>query len=422
MRTTIWRKPELLFLASLIVLGVVLALRTMQAEPIGQVAIDLAAPAPAPIDLSDPRAIAQFQERIRRNPEDTEAYALLGLAMLQRVRETGDQTLYTQADQAFAEALRRDPNHLEALIGRGSLALSLHQFEDALRLGEQARDLNPYRAQVYGIIGDALIELGRYEEANEAFQKMVDTRPDLNSYSRVSYIRELYGQTAGAIEAMELAIEAGAPGSEGTLWTIVQLGNLYFNSGDLANAEAAYRAALSFRADYPYAQAGMAKVKAASGRRTDAIALYEPLVKRLPLPEFVVALGDLYTLTNQPAKARAQYDLARAMQQLNAEAGMNVDLELALFEADHGTDPARAYTIRPGIYGADTLAWAHYKAGNIAEAQRYSAEALRLGTRDAMLHYHAAKIAEAAGDQATAEKHAALVQQINPHFAVLHGK
>jgi tetratricopeptide (TPR) repeat protein len=427
MRIAIWRRPELLFLASLIVLGVVLALRSIQTEPLGQVAVDMAAPAPAPVDLGDPRAIAQFQERIRANPDDVDAYAYLGLAMLQRVRETGDQTLYSQADQALAEALRRDPNHLEALIGRGSLALSLHNFSEALRLGEQARDLNPYRAQVYGIIGDALVELGRYEEANAAFQKMVDTRPDLNSYSRVSYIRELYGQTPGAIEAMQLAVEAGAPGSESMLWTMVQLGNLYFNSGDLASADAVYQATLSFRADYPYAQAGTAKVKAAYGRRSDAIAIYEPLVKRLPIPEFVVALGDLYTVTNQPAKARTQYDLVRAMQQLNAQAGMNVDLELALFEADRGADPAKAlalaqaaYKIRPGIYGADTLAWAYYKAGNLAEAQRYSKEALRLGTRDAMLHYHAAKIAEAAGDSVAANEHMALVKQINPYFSLLH--
>lgn len=429
MRTVIWRRPEMLFLASLIVLGVTLALRTMQAQPSGPVAVDLAAPAPAPIDLSDPRAIAQFQERIRTNPNDTDAYAYLGLAMLQRVRETGDQTLYTQADEALSEALRRDPNHLEALIGRGSLALSLHNFSEALAIGEQARALNPYRAQVYAIIGDALVELGRYEEANQAFQQMVDTRPDLNSYSRVSYIRELYGQTAGAIEAMELAVEAGAPGSEGTLWTMVQLGNLHFNNGDLPKAEAVYRAALAFRDDYPYAQAGMAKVKAAYGRRSDAIALYEPLVKRLPLPEFVVALGDLYSVTNQPAKARVQYDLARAMQSLNAQAGMNVDLELALFEADRGDDPARAlelaqaaYKIRPGIYGADTLAWAYYRAGNLAEARRYSAEALRLGTRDAMLHYHAGIIARAAGDTAAAAEHLALAKQINPYFSVLHGE
>ncbi len=428
MRTAVWRRPELLLLASLIVLGVVLALRSIDTRPLSSPAIDTAAPAPEPIELGDPEAVARLQERIRANPDDIDAYAYLGLAMLQKVRETGDQTLYTQADAAFSEALKRDPNQLEALIGRGSLALSLHHFEEALAYGQQARALNPFRSQVYGIVGDALVELGRYDEASTAMQKMVDTLPDLASYSRVSYIRELYGDTAGAIEAMENAALVGTPGAEGTLWTLVQLGNLQFNSGDLVKAQAVYQRALAYQPDYVYAQAGLAKVKAAYGRRGEAIKLYEQVVTRLPLPEFVVALGDLYTVTGQPDQAKIQYDLARAMQQLNAGAGMNVDLELALFEADHGSDPARAvelaraaHKVRPGIYGADTLAWALYKAGQIEEAQRYSAEALRLGTRDAMLHYHAGMITRAAGDSAAASEHMATVRAINPHFATLHG-
>lgn len=429
MRTTAWRRPEMLLLASLIVLGVVLALRAVEPQPIGSAAIDLTAPPPAPVELSDARSIGQLQDRLRANPEDTEAYALLGLALLQRVRETGDQSLYGQADAALTEALKRDQNHLDALIGRGSLALALHDFSAALGYGEQARDINPYRGQVYGIIGDALVELGRYDEANAAFQQMVDTRPELASYSRVSYIRELYGDTAGAIEAMRLAVEAGAPGTENTLWTLVQLGHLYFNSGDLASAEQVYRAATELRPDYVYAQAGQARAEAARGQMAEAITRYEQIVARLPLPEFVVALGDLYSASGQPAQAKTQYDLARAMQRLSASAGMNVDLELALFEADRGDDPARAlelaraaYVIRPGIYGADTLAWALYKAGQVEEAQRYSAEALRLGTRDATLHYHAGMIARAAGDSAAAREHLATALEINPHFSIVHAE
>jgi tetratricopeptide (TPR) repeat protein len=390
-------------------------------------AFDTSAPAPAPVALGDESTIARLQSRIRRNPDDTEAYALLGHGLLQQIRETGDVSLYSQAEQAFDEALKRDPQQLDALLGHGALALSRHQFTEALEWGERAREVNPYRAQVYGIIGDAQIELGRYEAATESIQQMVDTRPDLSSYSRVSYVRELYGDTQGAIEAMELAVSAGGPATENTLWTQVQLGHLHFNSGDLQQAEVAYRKALAVRADYPYALAGMARIDAAQGRYDEAIATYRKVSERLPLPEFVIALGELYEVTHRPGDAKAQYDLVRVMQQLNAGAGVDVDLELALFDAEHGADPAKAleraraaYERRPSIYAADALAWALYKNGAYDEARRYSQESLRLGTRDAALHYRVAMIAKALGDTEAAQQHAQQALEINPFFSVRH--
>src|SRR5262249_5034892 len=212
-----------------------------------------------------------LQERIRQNPNDTNAYAQLGLAQLQRVRETADPTLYGKAEAAFAEALKRDPQQFEALVGQGQLALARHHFADALRWGEQASAINPFSAHPYGIMGDARVELGQYEAAVAAIQKMVDTRPDLNSYSRVSYMRDLHGDTEGAITAMRQALEAGAPGSEAALWTEVQLGHLYFNRGDLATAEQIYADALRIRPDYVYALGGMARVRAAQGHTDEAI-------------------------------------------------------------------------------------------------------------------------------------------------------
>jgi tetratricopeptide (TPR) repeat protein len=414
-------------LAALAVFAIVLIGRTIASRAPAQVAF--APAAPAPIELGDDQTIATLQERIRRNPENSANYAQLGLALLQRVRETADPSLYGRAEQAFAEALKRDPASFEALIGQGSLALSRHQFADALRLGEQVSRINPICAPAYGINGDAQVELGQYTAAVATFQKMVDTRPDLRSYSRVSYIRELHGDTAGAIDAMRQAVEAGGAGAEQTLWTQVQLGHLYFNSGDFGRAEQTYLEALQARPDYVYAFAGIARVRAAQGRYDEAIDDYKKIVKTLPLPEFVIALGELYEVDGQPAEARKQYDLVRAMQQLNAGAGMDVDLELALFNADHGADPAQAaqqaraaYARRPSIYGADALAWALYQHGEYAEARRYSQEALRLGTRDAALHYHAGMIAYALNDRAGAREQLRLALAINPHFSIRYAE
>lgn len=422
MRMTLARRPETFFLAALLALAVVAALR--MAPPAAPPAVPPAAPAPR--ELGDPRTLAQLQERVRANPDDVAAYAALGQAWLLRVRETGDVSLYGQAEQAFATALERDPQQLDALIGQGSLALARHQFAEALEWGERARAAAPALAAVYGVLGDAYVELGRYDEAVAAVQRMVDIRPDLASYSRVAYLRELHGEVGPAIAAMELAVDAGAPGTESSVWTRVQLGNLHFGRGDLERAAEQYAYALAERPGYPYAQAGLARVRAARGDLAGAARDYAKVVERLPLPEFVIALGELYEAQGRPAEAERQYALVRAMQQLSAAEGVDVDLELALFDADHGADPqaalaqARAaYERRPSIYAADTLAWAMLKAGDLDGAAAHSAEALRLGTRDATLHYHAGLIAHARGDAAGARAHLSEALTLNPHFSPL---
>ncbi len=421
------RNPELIFLATLVLCAAVLIGRNVRERDSGARSGDAAAPAPAPVERSSASVIARLQERIRQDPDVAGAYSGLGLALLQRVRETGDPLLYAQAEVALDEALKRDAQDFDALLGQGALALSRHQFRDALAWGERARALNPYSAQPHGIIGDAQVELGDYEAAATSIQAMVDTRPDLSSYSRVSYQRELHGDIPGAIIAMRQAVSAGNPQSEQTLWSQVQLGHLRFNSGDLRQAEADYRAALEARPDYPFALAGLARVQAALGQQDAAIRAYEGIAQRLPMPEFVIALGELYDATGQADKARRQYELVRAMQQLNASAGVDVDLELALFDVEHGGVPEEAlararaaYAARPSIYAADVVAWALYHTGEYEEARRYSEEALRLDTRDASLYYHAGMIARGLGDQTAARRHLEQALRINPHFSVLN--
>ncbi|HEX9372813.1 MAG TPA: hypothetical protein VF897_17500, partial [Roseiflexaceae bacterium] len=150
-------------------------------------------------------------------------------------------------------------------------------------------------------------------------------------------------------------------------------------------------------------------------------------IARMPLPEFVIALGELQESRGHAAEAAKQYDLVRAMQQLFKANGVDTDLELALFDADHGSDPAStlalaraAYERRPSVKAADTLAWALLKAGQLAEARRYAGEALRLGTQDALMLYHAGTIAQAQGDSAAARDLLGRALAINPHFSPLY--
>jgi tetratricopeptide (TPR) repeat protein len=385
-----------------------------------------AAPAAAPASMpATVDALRKAQAAARATPSDPEAQATLGFAFLQAARETADPTDYGRAELALDAALALDPDNVDGVIGQGSLALSRHQFAAALRLGERARALYASIAAAYGIVADAQVELGRYTDAVKTVQAMVDLRPDLASYSRVSYLRELNGDLPGAIEAMQLAVSAAGPATENTEYVRVQLGNLYFATGDLARARAAYERSLVAFPDYHFALAGLARVEAAEGHYDLAIELYQRAVARIPLPELVIGLGETLQAAGRTREASDQYALVAAMQQLFAANGVRTDMELAAFFADHGdaaeavTLARRAYAERPSIFGADTLAWALYRDGRATEAAPLLRSSLRLGTRNSRLLYHAGMIELALGERAAARQHLAAALALNPHYSPL---
>ena len=255
--------------------------------------------------------ILSLQDTLRNGNEISRGNAatLLGQAYLQKVRETGDPSYYPKAETLFNQALERDPQNVDALVGLGTLALARHQFAAALDWGEKARAVDPHHAAIYGVIGDAQVELGRYDDAVKTIQTMVDLRPDLGSYARVSYIRELMGDREGALQAMEEAATAGSGYPENVAWVQVQLGNVRFDGGDLAGASHDFNAALAAMPGYAPALAGQARVAAARGDLDDAAKLYDTAVKTIPLPEFVVAYGDVLSAAGRDKDAAAQYAL-----------------------------------------------------------------------------------------------------------------
>ncbi len=349
------------------------------------------------------------------------------MAYLQKARETGDPTYYQKAEGVLQKALTLEPEDYTAVSALGALALARHQFLSALEWGERARQINPDRTYAYGVITDAQIELGRYTEAIQTLQVMVDLRPDLSSYSRISYVRELYGDTDGAIEMMRQAVEAGGPNAENTAWARTQLANLYFNLGFLDQAETEYWRTLEGLPGYVYALAGLGRVRAAQSRTDEAIAHLTQASQAMPLPEFIIALGDIYLAAGQADAAQQQYDLVRAIQQLYEANGVDLDLEIALFDADHDHDTAltvararQAFARRPSIHAADVLAWALYKAGDYHEAQSFSQQALRLGTNDALKLFHAGMIAYRLGEHTQARDYLERALTINPYFSVLY--
>ena len=370
--------------------------------------------------------IASLQQRLREIPDDWRGFAQLGLAYVAQARVTADPSWYPKAEGVLRRSLRLQPDeNVDGALGIGALDLARHDFAAALREGRRASDLNPYSADAYGVIGDALLELGRYDRAFEAFQTMVDTRPDLASYARVAYARELVGDVPGAERAMRMAFDAAGTPSD-SAWTAYQLGELAFGSRDVGSARAWYARGLDLDPAYVPNLAGLAKVAWARGDDELAIARFTEVVARYPSAEFVGALADLYRATGKPALADRQEAVVAAMHDLATANGVNVDLELALFDADHG-DPegalaaARAeWARRQSVHVADAYAWALYANGRYQRASTFAERALALGTRSALFLFHAGMIRLELGDEVGARRYLSDAVATNPNFSILH--
>src|SRR5437870_10967480 len=198
----------------------------------------------APIASAADRAITQLQQRLASKPNDLVSLDGLGSAYLQKARESGDPAFYTKAVGLFDKAMTMAPDDQTGIIGASMAAAARHDFARALQLAQQAVRLDPEDPDAQGVLGDALVELGRYNEALSAFQQMLDTRPDLNAYVRVAYLRELHGDPSGAIDALKLAVEATRPAGETAAWVLWQLGNLYFKTNAPEDAAVEYESAL----------------------------------------------------------------------------------------------------------------------------------------------------------------------------------
>ena len=361
---------------------------------------------------------------LRAHPGDAKGYTLLGLAYQQRARETGNPAYYTKSEQALQRARHLAPGDATTVGALGSLALARHRFGEALVLGREAVRLAPYTARSYGVRGDALIELGRYEEAFRTFDRMSSLRPDLSSYSRVSYARELLGRPAAAEQAMKLALDAAGGQPEPTAWVETQLGKLAWSRGRLGRGGVALPGGaldpsrLRVRARAARARPG------GKGRNRAALSLARRAAEALPLPQTVATLGDLYALHGRPRAAKRQYALVGVIQRLLVANGVRTDLEIAQFDADHGVDPRagapgrrKARRARPSIDGDDVLGWALERNGRCAEALPYSRRALRLGTHDALKYFHRGMIERCLGHESRSWFARAL--RLNPHFSLL---
>ena len=382
---------------------------------------------PAPAAGSLDASIVSLESKLDAASDDWKASAALGIAYVQRARITSDPSTYPLAQVVLDRSLKlQRTGNAEALVGLGTLAAARHHFTDALRWGRRAVKAAPYDADVYGLVGDAQLELGRYGAAFGSFQRMIDIRPNLASYARVSYALELRGKVDGAIAAMRAAYDVAA-GPADVAWAAAHIAKIQFGAGQVDEAEKWFRRARAADPGSMDAEAGLALIAWSSGDLEKAIAGYEGLASRYPSPEHVAVLGDLYAAAGDHEAAAGQYELVRAEARLLRANGVDTDLEIALFEADHAGGPsaraalraARAeWARRRSVHVADAYAWALYANGDYRKASALSAEALRLGTRNALFLFHAGMIRLRLGDEAAATSFLRQARDVNPSFSV----
>ncbi|MFI5758578.1 hypothetical protein [Streptomyces sp. NPDC051569] len=387
-----------------------------------------AAPGPAPGNAAagHPGSLPALRARLRRLPQDDAAWAQLGMAYVQQGRTTADPATYAKAESALRTSLKvRPDDNYPAQTGMGALAAARHDFAAALAWGRRAAAVNPAGPGAQGVLADAYTQLGRYEESYRAVQRMADLRPDTASLARASYTWELRGDVPRARALMERALDdASTPGDRA--FAHAHLATLAQESGDartaLREAEDGLRATPH---DAPLLEA-RARARGALGDGTRAVADYTAAIAITPLPPYVMGLGELQQALGHPARARVQYALMRAQEQLSRAGGAAPDVDAILFEADHG-DPGRAVAMgrvalrgRPFIAVQDACAWALHRAGRDAEALRHADRALALGTRSALFHYHRAVIEGALGDRVAARRDLVRALAVDPHFHPLH--
>jgi tetratricopeptide (TPR) repeat protein len=395
-------------------------------SPPGAVSRGPAASPPGVLSRTDAASnISRLQARLKALPEDWSSWASLGALYTAQAQLIADPSYYTKADGAFARSLEIHPkDNATALTGKATLASSRHDFSGALALARASERLNAYNASNLGVMFDALGELGRYPEAFAVLQRMVDLKPGVPSYTRVSYAYELRGDNEGARFALTRALEVAQRPAD-TAFARQYLGELAFNSGDLATAEKHFTRGLLEDPMCVPLLAGRARIEAARGRTEEALRDWQEVTNRMPKTTYLIEYADYLASLGRDSQARAQYAVIEAMAKLYRTSGANVDLELSLFDADHGRGNQALATARAeqarrqSSQVEDAYAWALHAAGQDTKALEHARSAANLGMRNALFSYHRGIIEKSLGRRTAAIASLNQALTFNPYFSPL---
>ncbi len=375
-------------------------------------------------DFGTDQQITLYQNWVAKDPSSISNRTLLAGAYIQKTRETTDFGYLDRALKILDGVLSEKQDH-EALRLRNIVELTLHHFSKAAEYARAMTVRWPGDVQSWGTLGDALLEMGQYHGARDAFARMLELKPGLMSYNRMGFLRFVTGAPDDGIELMRQAVEAAAKYPENKAWCLVELGNMYFKTGRWTEAEQAYSAAIATFPTAHAAYAGLGAVSAAKGKLPEAIEKYKRAQSITPMVQYAGALYDLYTVVGKNAEAAQQADMVDLVAKLEGVANQKANRTLALIYANQDRNLSRSlelaqadFEVRQDIYTFDTLAWSLYKNRRYEEASRASEAALKLGAPEALFFYHAGMIASARGDVARARQHLEKALELNAGFDI----
>ncbi len=347
--------------------------------------------------------IKTYEALLKASPGDFKLEAGLVPAYLQKLRESADFTYLDRASKLVNGILERDGGNFTAMRFQNEIDLERHDFK---AVAERALDMAKYAPSdqgTWGNLGDALMELGEYERAGQAYSRMFALRPNLTSYDRMAYFHFVTGDAVGAIALMSEAVAAGDAVPANIAWCLAELGDMYFKTEKFNEATAAYLEALRLFPALHRAYAGLGRVEAAEGKTEAAIHSYEKAQSIVPMVEYAGALEDLYAAAGKPSKSQGQRELIETIEKLGKVTNEKTNRNLALVLADHSRDLPVALSlmqtelpIRGSVYTWDALSWVLFKNGRLQEARMASAKATRLGTPEPVFYRHAKEIAQTA--------------------------
>ena len=375
-----------------------------------------------PQNLIDTQAldteILKQQQKIKANPKIITPYFSLSQVYLQKIRETADSTYYKKINDLTNTAESIEPNNGEIFAIRASTEAGRHHFKKAQDYIMQAIKLNPHKDIYYGILADTQIELGQYSLAATTLQTMVNMRPSFSSFSRIAYLRELYGDIPGAHEALLSAISSGSTYKENIAWAYVELGKLALRT-NISEAEKYFNHALVIVPTYSQAMEGLGRVNFEKGDIVTSEKYFTDAFTTLPLALYATNLADFYTYQGNTIKAKQYLMLAQVSYDSSSSSGVNTDLEESIFLSDHDLNlplalakAQTAYKDRPNMYTADALAFAYYKNNQYDKAYELIAKAFVPGEQDPTILFHKVLIAYKIGDTINAKFY---LKKINTH-------
>lgn len=364
-----------------------------------------------------------LESKLLKQPNNEQLQGLLAAAFLQKLRETIDPVYLQRAANVVDKMLSANPNSYSALRLENEIDMQRHNFP---KVAERARALlarNPSDSGTVGLLGDALMEMGKYDEAGEAYKRMLELSPNLFSYNRVAYHRFVTGNASEALSWMNQAVRAGSDSPENEAWCLVEFGDLLFKTGHVEDARAAYKQALSTFPGYHRANAALGRLLAADGDYSRAIEHVKKAQETVPFPDYAALLEALYRRVGQSQQADRQLELIDAIDKLMKVNGETMNRNLAVFLADENRKLDRAlelaqaeFTVRSDVFTYDALSWVQYRRKSYRKAAAASEKALQENTPDPMLYYHAGMIALEMGRKDAAKRDLERALTLNPKF------